>query len=327
MQKKGQGEQFNWILVIVAGAIILGFFTMFTFKYVELQKKRQNIETIKFLGDGILAASSRLQVGSGGASIDAQENSGVRFGYNVGFTYSCNGNDADIFVENSGFSYRLQDEVVFMDKNLRFGSLDGVDLWILPWNFPYYTTNFIYLANSKTKFYLVYDSSSEELVNGLEISSVFDQEIINIDKLDEIRQNSKVVFFTQKEPGLNEINNLIQKTKNVDFIYVNNNEARFFSDGKWGKGVRFYGLEQLYGAVFSDDANIFECNINRAFDKTRNLALLYVEKARILNQLDRREGCKYGQTANALSHFASGNFDLEKELEELNLGGGCIWVF
>ena len=52
-----------------------------------------------------------------------------------------------------------------------------------------------------------------------------------------------------------------------------------------------------------------------------------MEKARVLNQLDRREGCKYNQIANALSHYATGKFDLEKELEELNLGGGCIWVF
>jgi len=46
MNKRGQGVQFNWIFVIVAGAIILGFFVMFIFKFVELQEKRQDVQTV-----------------------------------------------------------------------------------------------------------------------------------------------------------------------------------------------------------------------------------------------------------------------------------------
>ena len=80
MEKKGQGDQFNWIFIIIAGAVILGFFTMFIFRYIELEEKKQDIETVKFFSVGIISASSKVQVGSGGAAIDSQADEGVRFG-------------------------------------------------------------------------------------------------------------------------------------------------------------------------------------------------------------------------------------------------------
>lgn len=327
MTKRGQAEQFNWIFVVVAGAIILGFFTMFTFKYIELQKKRQDIDSIKLLGDRILAVGSKLHVG-GGASVDAQGDEGIRFGYDVDFRYVCNDDVAHILVGKNNYDYRLQDEIVFMDKEVRFRGFDeGADLWILPWNFPYHVTNFIYLANSKDKFYLVYDSSSGDFVNELEISGVFDVEFVKFNEIGIIRPNSKIIFLTQNEPSTSDIEDLKKDAKYVSFVYVNNNEARFFDQGKWSRGIKFYSLEQFYGTIFSNDADTFECNIKRALDKTANLAGLYIERARVLNQLDRREGCQYSQIADALSQYASGKFELKDELEKLNLGGGCIWVF
>ena len=38
MGKRGQGMQFNWIFVVVAGAIILAMFTGFAVKYFDLRE-------------------------------------------------------------------------------------------------------------------------------------------------------------------------------------------------------------------------------------------------------------------------------------------------
>ena len=81
MDKKGDGEQFNWIFVIIAGSIILGFFVLFVFKFVELQEKRHDVKAVRFLGESVIGASSKLQVGSGGAAIDSNEDEGLRFGF------------------------------------------------------------------------------------------------------------------------------------------------------------------------------------------------------------------------------------------------------
>src|SRR3989338_7107885 len=109
MNKKGEGEQFNWIFVIVAGAIILGFFIMFTFKYIELQEKRQDVDTVRFLGGKVLSASSKLEVGSGCAAVDSNEpGEGLRFGYNVNLGYSCSGKESLVLINKGATaSYKL----------------------------------------------------------------------------------------------------------------------------------------------------------------------------------------------------------------------------
>lgn len=323
MNKRGQAEQFNWIFVIVAGAIILGFFVMFIFKFVELQEKKQDIDTVRFFSTGILRASSRLQVGSGGAAVDSQGEDGIRFGYNTRLGYLCRGDEASVLIGESGSAYyNLEDEVVFMDRQIYFGALDGLDLWVLPWRYPFHITNFIYLANSNRKFYLVYDNTGRERVNELDISNIFDVEILPESEAGSFDRNSKVVYFTAGESN-------IRNGESIDFVHINGNKARFFEGNSWSDEVEFYGTEQLYGAIFSNDAENFQCNVNRAMEGVKTIATIYTERARILGQIDRREGCNYAGIFNTLSHYSAGRFDVENALKEENIGasGGCLWVF
>lgn len=327
MNKKGQAEQFNWIFVIVAGAIILGFFVMFIFKYVELEERKQDVQTVRFFSTGVLSASSKLHVGSGGAAVDSQGEEGIRFGYNTRLGYLCTGEDASILINDGSTAwYKLKDEVVFMDKTIDFGALDGVDLWILPWNYPFHVSNFVYLANSKTKFYIVHDNAGMETIDDLDISSVFNVEIVPESELERIESNSKVVFLTARAPS--NINSL-SRGRSAGFVHINNREARFFEDGQWSEAVEFYSTEQLYGAIFSNDAGNFECNIRRSMERAKTLANVYSERTRLLSQMDRREGCNYATAVNLLNQYASGNLELGQALEESNvgLGGGCLWVY
>jgi len=328
MNKRGQGVQFNWIFVIVAGAIILGFFVMFIFKFVELQEKRQDVQTVRFFSTGVISASSKLQIGSGGAAVDSKSDDGIRFGYNTNLGYECIDGDASVLI-NRGESawYKLKDEIVFMDREIRFGALDGVDLWILPWSYPYHITNFIYLANSKTKIYLVYDSSGREIADNLEISSVFNVESVPIENFDNAESGSKAVFFTRNEPNLDLLSRL-SAGKSINFVYIAGNKAKFFDEG-WSNAVEFYGEEQLYGAIFSNNADIFECNINRALERTKNVGKIYSERARAVSQIDRREGCNYAPVVAGLNAYITGNINENTKvgLERLNLIGGCVWVF
>ena len=330
LNKRGQGEQFNWIFVIVAGAVILGFFVMFTFKYIELQEKRQDVETVRFFGSGVLGASSKLQVGSGGAAIDSQGDGGLRFGYNVNLGYLCNEDDATILI-NGGENayYELEDEIVFINEEVKVGAVTGLDLWILPWNFPFHITNFVYLANSKDKFYLIYDQNSNDFVNNeIEISSVFNLEKVQEQQI-KLGSNTKIVFFTNQIPSASSIVSMKKNFENINFAHVSlsDKEIRFFEDNSWSGPAKYYSKEQLYGAIFSNDAENFECNINRSLDRVKVVAQIYSDKAKLLSQIDRRAGCQYTQIANALSQYAAGNFELQEAINEYNLAGGCLWVF
>ncbi len=340
MNKKGEGEQFNWIFVIVSGAIILGFFVMFTFKYIELQEKRQDVDTVRFLGSRVLGASANIQVGSGGAAVDSDENNGLRFGYNVELGSLCRNNESTILINKGSTAwYRLNDEVVFMNKDMKVNALD---LWILPWYFPFHITNFLYLADPKTNFYFVFDQSTEESVKNLGVSSVFKAEEVAANQLS-IKSNSKVVYFLSNQPNEIDVKRIKGNLTNVDFVYVDlrsnsadlmSNSASFFNSqtNTWSRAVRFYTTQenkgQLYGAIFSNDVDNFGCNVNRSLSRVEYVAGIYADRARLLGQIDRSPGCYYNEIAMSLDQYANGNFNLINILNNQNLmGAGCIWVY
>ena len=222
-----------------------------------------------------------------------------------------------------------------MSKEMAVGPVDGVDLWILPWDYPFHITNFIYLANAKDNFYLVKDSGSSDFVENLEISSAFKVEKVNKQNLN-IKSNSHTIFFTEQKPSSTEITNLKKNFQNVAFVYVNlgKKEASFFDvdNKKWSESVKFFttdeNKEQLYGIIFSDDADVFECNINRATERAKVVAKIYSKRAELLNQIDRRPDCHYNGIAGTLDQYSKGDISLVESIASQNLAGaGCIWVF
>ena len=43
MEKRGQGIQFNWIFILIAGILILSSIIFFTIKYVELSNEKDSV--------------------------------------------------------------------------------------------------------------------------------------------------------------------------------------------------------------------------------------------------------------------------------------------
>jgi hypothetical protein len=328
MNKRAEGEEYNWIFVIVAGTIILGFFVMFVFNYVQLQEKKQDVDTVRFFGGKVLGIASKLQVGSG-ASIDTNEQEGLRFGYNVDLTYDCDVNISKILVnQEKSVWYKLQDEILFMNNNMKINSLD---LWVLPWSFPFYVTNFIYVADPKTNFYLVKDFSSNDFVDKLEVSSAFKTEKVKKENL-KIKEYSKVIFFLSSKPTTSEIKKIKGYFKNVDFVFVDltKSEVSFYEGENWGETTQFYisgnNKAQLYGSFFTDNAEDYQCNINRAMQKLKVVSKVYSEKARLLNQF--QPECNHLQIANSLEDFSNGNFESVELIARQNIAGNkCSWVF
>src|SRR3989344_3299783 len=331
MDKRGEGEQFNWIFVIVAGSILLAFFVIFTFKYIELQERRQHVDTVMFLGDSVLSASSKIQVGSGGAVIDSNEKDGLRFGYKVKLGNLCNGNDSLILINGGKEAYyKLDDEIVFMNKEM---NIEALDIWILPWNFPFYITNFIYLADPQTEFNFVTDSFSNEFVENLDFSSAFKTRIVSGNNFDTTIK-SKVIYFTSEIPSTSEVAKL--NTKDVVYVDLKNSQAIFLEENKWSRPVKFYATkennEQLIGAMFSNDAKNFDCNIRMSTERLKIVSRNYAKKARLLNQIERGKACQYNLISNSLFSLSQVEKDddlisLVESLKNQNLQGGCLWVY
>ena len=49
MNKRGQGIQFNWIFVVIAGVIFLAFFAFFGARYYDLEQSKENAKFLREL--------------------------------------------------------------------------------------------------------------------------------------------------------------------------------------------------------------------------------------------------------------------------------------
>ena len=321
--KRGQGEQFNWIFILVAGSVILGFFTMFAFRYINLQENKEDVRNIINLG-GLLNTLEKLQVGDKGYSIDSNNpGEGLRFGRDIDINYECLGDKSSLFIGSGEFAnYELQDEILFIKSQ----KTNALDAWIVPWRFPFHVTNLIYLASPKNKFYAVYDSGSEEYVNNIEFGDSFDFNTVNLRNLD-VQDNSKYVFFTSRIPDGNEIENYKENFPSSDFVFVDlKNNQMFFYDNDWQGPVQYYGDELMLGAFFSDSLDSYSCNIDKAMKKLKGVSQIYIGKASILSSLNNKE-CNYAMLSNQLSNFVDGKYENVGKISELNRKGGCLWVF
>jgi len=340
LNKKAQGEQFNWIFVIVSGAIILGFFTMFTFQYITLQEKRQHVESLRFFGN-VLGIAEKLNIGGSGSSVNSYDTQGLRFGYNVPLEYYCDETDARIIIggKNKDFipSYNLKDEVVFINEKM---IVNGLDLGLMPWKFPFQITNFIYLSDPKKQYYAVYDQSSKEYVDNLEekysvIFNLFNDGSINRYEKTEInklkpKENSKIIIFSNRKPSENKIKELIGENKNVNLIYVdyNNKKINYFEDDNFGEDIDYYSDEIMLGAFFTDNQENYQCSINRAKKKLSTVAVHYSERTKLLKRVDTKTTCQYDLIDNSLVSLAKGNYEVVENLrQQNNQGAGCLWVF
>ena len=326
MNKRGLGEQFNWIFIIISGAIILGFFTMFAVKYIDLEQNKEDLQSIRDFGN-VLSALEKLQTGDNGASIDSNNpEEGLRFGYKLRLYYNCQDAEAKISINDGGFAtYQLNDEIIFTENEQYVHSLD---MWLLPWRFPFHITNIIYLSDISKKYYLVYDSSNRDYINNLELSEAFDFQIVESSNF-EPKENSKVVFFTSRGPSEKTIESLKEGISDINFIYIDTGKKMVtFYDNGWGKTVEYYADELMYGAIFSSDSESYDCGVKKALSKSRDVGNLVIEKANVLNQINKNTGCNYNNLANMIRNFMAGKYDLLNQIEKQNKpGSGCLWLY
>ena len=156
--KKAQGEQFNWIFVIIAGAVILAFFGVFTMKYVQLKELQQNIDIGRNFGKSIDILQNSPIVGrERGESIDDNDKAdegAFRIGVAAEMEYYCTEEgDAKIFFNGEDrYPQTLQKEILFAPSKMKINSLD---LWVLPYYFPFFITNVVYLSDPRADYFFV----------------------------------------------------------------------------------------------------------------------------------------------------------------------------
>src|SRR3989338_7686040 len=141
-RKKGQIEvQFNWIFVLIVGALILVFFIA-----IVNAKKKAADKNLAFdiLGKIDLIINGALTIPKTGQIFEMPK---------IEFNFQCDR------IYALGVDRQFQDRVVFGPDLLKGRQLI---VWSQDWNVPYKTANFLYVTADNVRYIIYYDTSETE---------------------------------------------------------------------------------------------------------------------------------------------------------------------
>lgn len=266
MNKNGLELQFHWIFVLIAGAIILFFFFSVVQKLRSISEERLSIT----LSTDIDAIFSSAVESRGTSQVLTIPESGIAF--------SCSDVcDCNFWIGKKSTQFR--DKIIFAPGLLDEGKTIA---WSLDWKVPFRAANFLFLMSPEDKYFFVmnkYDSRSRNLFSRLNrslpsdvpLSIIAPDEVPGITSFEGLRYRLVFLDVPASPPfGLREG----FKDADVSAVYVNSVEktVTFYSKDKKrlsfsADSSLFMGDPGIFAAVFSDDRDMFECGMKKAFSR------------------------------------------------------------
>ncbi len=303
--------QFNWIFVLIIGALIITFFVMIA------QKQKQVSD--QSLAADILSDMELLFTGQG-VAVGREDVLEIP---NIPIDVSCT--DFSIM----GIPKELGAAILFSPSRIE---AEDLVTWTLSWDVPFKAANFMYMTGADDKYYVVVGRSedgSEEcksqdpdddskwgpvidsergLTLGEMLPKRMDAECVMIGNLDslEYEGNPYVKFiFLQSALGgatspLLEVPDVFKRSDvRVSLLVIGgdtsasgweNSGAMLHlstvrtagADSYETKPFPAFGTEAVLGAIFASDYETYECMMGRAINRMRNVAKVYKERARRL---------------------------------------------
>ena len=277
--KKGFMEmQFNWIFIIITGALILILLAEIIVNQKDASKLSADVSILKNL-DAIL---TNLESGAGTVNVVKMPKTRIEFRCDG---YSVDGN----LKQRNGMS-------IFSPSVLE---ADSIVLMAMSWNVPYKAANAVYLVNPDTRYIFIGDSDFSRRIFWNMPSIVRADGYTHVGIVqDENDANIRIIFFNQNPEfpkSLYKMNN-----KFITALKINGNEdtgtIEFLKaeDNKFiPQGASYYIREgTLLGAIFSDNMEIYECVMENMFKKLNVVSQIYERRANTLRLMYERQECE-----------------------------------
>ncbi|MBU0628762.1 MAG: hypothetical protein KKC75_06235 [Nanoarchaeota archaeon] len=283
MKKRGMIEvNFNWIFILIAGAVIFVFF-------INIVNKQRQFSEIKTSGSIVTNLESILtgaQVSTGTVNIiDLPK-------VDIGF-------ECDRYFIGP-VPKQTRGNVIFAPNLLKGKQMIT---WTLDWNLPYRVTNILYITDPELRYIIVYDSNTEALAKKLddELPKEMNKELVDKTKLGNLgdKNNYQVRFIflagvTLDATAANGLTNLA-KMRDEDVTAINLTEpgtSNILSNTgtikflqKQGniwveKGTTYYlKKETFFGAIFAADLETYNCVMKKAFKKLNLVTKVYTQRS------------------------------------------------
>lgn len=285
-QKKGMiGEQINWIYVMIAGTLILGFFVGIVYR----QKQAADRGIAEDILKGVDALTSYPPRSSQLVHIPGLE-----------LYISCKSGRTTLRAENSQ-STREPYEPVFGPSLIK---ANHIITMTDEWNVPFKATNFIFLTGNDTRYVVFYDSPESEILAKMIIEELPVQSNKKIVAKGSLVENDNtrraVLIGAMTEPDRPAWADSLGKELVAMTITVHqparedqpiSGTANYCQKSGTGFACSsedfktyFFGKAMLKGIIYSGSKPEYECRIERAMDRLNNVANVYSGKVRMLNE-------------------------------------------
>lgn len=295
--KKAQEQeaQLNWVFVLVVGALILAFFGFIVIK----QKAASDA---KFSGK-VSQQLNTLLVGAKVSSGTVQEIDTP----DLSIRFSCN----DYYLGPA--SQRLGNRVVFAPEFLEGNKLIT---WALDWSAPFKVSTFLYMTTPYTQYIVVDDDRSQNFFNSLpdklnKKAATYEQ-FIQDTVVSEDDTAVRFIFMNPDEGGYSPASHELPPTfdpttvsgvnvytknppRRVEFMKPEGNDLVTF-----GSAIEYTEDELLYGAIFSDNPEIYDCLAQRAYARLNVVAEVHAARLRRMYESFKYTNCEgfYKNNAN-----------------------------
>ncbi len=284
-ERKGFAIQFNWIFILIVGALIMVFFFTIINKQRTMSQETLNKEMLDYF-DNIISGTN--------VKMGTVENTSL-----AGFSLETSPD----FIKIQGSTWEgmaFRNRIVFSPDIIKGEKLITYsDYWSMPYKIDY----FIYLTSNEIRYVVVDDVSTEE-------DSVYINQLLNL-----------LPKFTTKEVlGHTSISNMQDKNNyKVRFIFINTEPTSLISFGDiedrdfsainiitdntdidtYGK-VNFYkkqdnhlvldgesyylGKETLLGAIYAENHDYYNISLRKAMNKLAIISTIYKDNTILLKQ-------------------------------------------
>lgn len=296
MMKRGEIEiQFNWIFVLIVGALILGLFFTITQTIRKSSQESLDYDMLNYLGDIFSTAET---------SINTERSVSL-----AGRTLKL---DCDFYsLEDGEYEESIQTKVVFSPNRVENNALTFATYW----NAPFMVSSFMFISSPTIEYILVGPADLTTALRNV-LPENLNAQIINSGDLGSYENhNNYKVRFVLIGGDPNSIPNIDFgiKDNQVTAITINPSNPSVFPGGfgeieffkKDGVGWNPQGNTQylneglLLGAVYSEDIELYECNVEKS---TKRLSLLSQHLSRRIQDIgDGVSGCVYSAPISTLA--------------------------
>ncbi|HJX05137.1 MAG TPA: hypothetical protein VJ461_00330 [Candidatus Nanoarchaeia archaeon] len=278
--RRGFALQFTWLFVLIAGAIILGFFFSLMNNILHGSDVKTDIKATEEL-DALIKISL--------ASVDTQKI--ILFDKKVIFSADSSSTYSEYYVGDSPYIAKYEYNAVFSPNEL-----EGEEVIIqnIMFKAPFRTLPIVYVSNKDIEYVFVNttfisiissylpENLTKALINMDDLMSGYpdnnyDRVVFILDnanavsmlKLNNFRNANKRLFAVVITPG----QDTVYGYGNLTFYHYSS-PAGFVSEGS----VPFLDLTMIVGGIISHDKAIYECNLRKVLRRINLLSGLHVKR-------------------------------------------------